>query len=35
VGTISTFRARVLKKLGLKTNADIMRYALSRKLVTI
>lgn len=35
VGTISTFRSRVLKKLGLKTNADIMRYALSRKLVTI
>ena len=35
VGTISTFRARILKKLELKTSPDIMRYALSRKLVTL
>lgn len=35
VNTISTFRARILKKLELKTNTDIMRYALSRKLVTL
>lgn len=35
VNTISTFRARILKKLELKTSPDIMRYALSRKLVTL
>lgn len=35
VNTISTFRARVLKKLGLKTNMDITRYALSKRLVTL
>jgi DNA-binding NarL/FixJ family response regulator len=26
--TVSTYRARILRKLGLKTNADIVRYAL-------
>jgi two-component system invasion response regulator UvrY len=35
VNTISTFRARILKKLDLKTSMDIMRYALARKLVTL
>lgn len=35
VNTISTFRARILKKLELKTSTEIMRYALSRKLVTL
>lgn len=35
VNTISTFRARILKKLDLKTSTEIMRYALSRKLVTL
>ncbi|WP_269765328.1 response regulator transcription factor [Burkholderia ubonensis] len=35
VNTISTFRSRILKKLELKTSADIMRYALSRKLVNL
>lgn len=35
VNTISTFRARILKKLDLKTSMDIMRYALSRKLVNL
>lgn len=33
VNTISTYRARILKKLGLKTSMDIMRYALTRRLV--
>ena len=35
VNTISTFRSRILKKLDLKTSMDIMRYALSRKLVNL
>lgn len=35
VNTISTYRARILKKLELKTSSEIMRYALSRKLVTL
>lgn len=34
VNTISTYRARILKKLGLNTSMDIMRYALTRRLVT-
>jgi DNA-binding NarL/FixJ family response regulator len=33
VKTVSTYRARVLRKLGLKTNADLVRYALREKLV--
>jgi DNA-binding NarL/FixJ family response regulator len=32
--TISTYRARVLSKLGLKSNADLVRYALEHKLVS-
>jgi two-component system, NarL family, invasion response regulator UvrY len=32
--TISTYRARVLAKLGLKSNADLVRYALEHKLVS-
>lgn len=35
VNTISTYRARILKKLSLGTSMDIMRYALSRRLVTL
>ena len=35
VNTISSFRARILKKLELKTSADIMRYALQHKLVAL
>lgn len=35
VNTISTYRARILKKLELKTSMDIVRYALSRRLVTL
>jgi DNA-binding NarL/FixJ family response regulator len=33
VKTISTYRARILEKLGLKSTAEIMRYALERGLV--
>jgi two-component system invasion response regulator UvrY len=33
IKTISTYRTRVLQKLKLKTNADIIRYALREKLV--
>jgi len=33
VKTISTYRTRVLQKLTLKTNADIIRYAMREKLV--
>lgn len=35
VNTISTYRARILKKLGLQSSMDIVRYALSRRLVTL
>lgn len=35
VNTISTFRSRILKKLDLKSSMEIMRYALSRKLVNL
>jgi DNA-binding NarL/FixJ family response regulator len=31
--TISTYRARVLEKLGLKSNADLIHYAISHNLV--
>ena len=33
VKTISTYRARILEKLSLKTNADLIRYATSNQLV--
>jgi two-component system, NarL family, invasion response regulator UvrY len=33
VKTISTYRARILDKMGLRTNAELMRYALERKLI--
>lgn len=32
--TVSTYRARILEKLGLKTNADLVRYALEHRLRT-
>lgn len=35
VNTISTYRARILKKLELKSSMDIVRYALSRRLVPL
>ena len=31
--TISTYRARILEKLGVKNNAEIIRYAIQNKLV--
>ena len=31
--TISTYRARVLEKMGLKTNAEITRYAFANRLI--
>lgn len=33
VNTVSTYRARVLQKLGLDNNAELMRYALHHKLI--
>jgi DNA-binding CsgD family transcriptional regulator len=31
--TISTYRARILRKLRLRTNADLVRYALEHALI--
>ncbi len=31
--TVSTYRARILEKTGLRTNADLTRYALEKKLI--
>jgi DNA-binding NarL/FixJ family response regulator len=31
--TISTYRARILSKMSFKTNADLIRYALEKKLI--
>lgn len=33
VKTISTYRARILEKMGLKNNAELMRYALDNQLL--
>jgi DNA-binding NarL/FixJ family response regulator len=33
VKTVSTYRARVLKKLGMRTNAELMRYAIENRLL--
>ncbi len=33
VKTVSTYRARILEKMGLKTNAELTRYALKNNLV--
>ena len=33
VKTISTYRSRILEKLGLKTNADLARYAVQHRLL--
>lgn len=35
VNSISTYRSRILQKLNLKNSLDIVRYALSRKLVAL
>lgn len=34
VKTVSTYRTRLLEKMGLKTNAELMAYALRRNIVT-
>lgn len=34
VKTVSTYRARILEKMGMSTNADLIRYAIARGLVT-
>jgi DNA-binding NarL/FixJ family response regulator len=33
VGTISTYRTRILEKMGMKTNAELTHYAIQNKLV--
>lgn len=33
VKTVSTYRARVLEKIGMRTNAELMRYAIENKLL--
>jgi DNA-binding NarL/FixJ family response regulator len=33
VKTVSTYRARVLEKLGMKSNAELMRYAIENRLL--
>jgi DNA-binding NarL/FixJ family response regulator len=33
VKTVSTYRARVLEKLGMRTNAELMRYVIENKLL--
>jgi two-component system invasion response regulator UvrY len=33
VTTVSTYRSRILDKMGMRTNADITRYALEHKLI--
>ncbi|PWT73112.1 MAG: DNA-binding response regulator [Bacteroidetes bacterium] len=33
ITTISTYRVRILKKMRMKTNADLMRYALDNRLI--
>ena len=32
VPTVSTYRARVLQKLGLRTTAEVVRYAIEHRL---
>jgi DNA-binding NarL/FixJ family response regulator len=34
VKTISTYRARILEKMGMKTNAELIHYAIKNQLVT-
>jgi DNA-binding NarL/FixJ family response regulator len=33
VTTVSTYRARMLEKMGMTTNAELMRYALRNRLI--
>ena len=32
--TVSTYRSRILEKMGMKTNADIIKYTLQQKLIS-
>jgi DNA-binding NarL/FixJ family response regulator len=32
--TVSTYRARILEKMGLKSNADLVRYVIEHKLAS-
>lgn len=32
--TVSTYRSRILEKLGLETNAELTRYCIARKLIS-
>jgi DNA-binding NarL/FixJ family response regulator len=34
VKTVSTYRARILEKMGLASNSDLIRYALNQRLIT-
>jgi DNA-binding NarL/FixJ family response regulator len=33
VTTVSTYRARILEKMGITNNAELMRYAMDNRLV--
>jgi DNA-binding NarL/FixJ family response regulator len=33
VKTVSTYRARIIKKMNLKNNADLTRYAMTNQLL--
>ena len=33
ITTVSTYRSRILEKMDIKTNADMTRYALEKKLI--
>src|SRR5687768_5359209 len=35
VKTISTYRARILEKMGIRTSAELMRYVIAHKLVSL
>jgi DNA-binding NarL/FixJ family response regulator len=34
VPTVSTYRARILEKMGMKTTAELIRYAIQQRLVS-
>jgi DNA-binding NarL/FixJ family response regulator len=34
IPTVSTYRARILEKMGLKTTAELIRYAVQNRLVS-
>ncbi len=34
VPTVSTYRARILEKMGMKTTAELVRYAIQQRLVS-